>query len=173
MLAFFIVMEGYSGDIINRPTEKLQGSFYDARRSASPINSFKDPIRAGVLNLTRAISPDIVDTLTTVCLVAVLGLDTFSSMMKVLGTTVSRPFPTWLLDFQRLKKNEKEKEKYANERQEVDRIKNISANKRSAEEKAFLADAEEKRLKNGRKIHKNDKSRGTPNIFGHPPQSLV
>ena len=63
MLAFFIVMEGYSGDIINRPTEKLQGSFHDARRSASPNNSFKDPIRAGVLNLTRAISPDIVDTL--------------------------------------------------------------------------------------------------------------
>jgi len=160
MLAFFIVMEGYSGDIINRPTEKLLGSFHDARRSVSPNNSFKDPIRAGVLNLTRAISSDIVDTLTTVCLVAVLGLDSFSAMMKVLGTTVGHPFPIWLLDFQRLNYNAYQNQRRADRRQEVNRVKNMSDEDRSEEDKAFLASAEEKRLaKNQKEKERVEKKR--------------
>jgi len=80
--AQLIEMEGFGN--LEKGTENCTGSVWKAIRNALPKDLCRDPIRAGVVGLGKKISPvNDIDSLKVVCLVAVLGVDDFTSMMKV------------------------------------------------------------------------------------------
>ena len=80
--AQLIEMEGFGN--LEKGTENCTGSVWKAIRNALPKDLCRDPIRAGVVGLGKSISPvNGIDSLKVVCLVAVLGIANFTTMMKV------------------------------------------------------------------------------------------
>jgi len=80
--AQLIEMEGFGN--LGEDTKKCKGSVWKAIRNALPKDLCRDPIRGGVVGLGKKISPvNGIDSLKVVCLVAVLGIADFTSMMKI------------------------------------------------------------------------------------------
>ena len=81
-----------------------------------------------------------------------MGLENFKAMMKIgWDINVGSDFPSWLIEFKRLEKNSKQREDYAEMKQEVERIENIPEKDRTEEENDLLDYVEEKRLERNRK----------------------
>ena len=79
--AQLIEMEGF-GNL--EEDKKCKGSVWKAIRNALPKDLCRDPIRGGVVGLGKKISPvNGIDSLKVVCLMAVLGVDNFLTMMKI------------------------------------------------------------------------------------------
>jgi len=80
--AQLIEMEGFGN--LEEGTKNCKGSVWKAIRNALPKDLCRDPIRGGVVSLGKKISPvNGIDSLKVVCLVAVLGIDNFTTMMKM------------------------------------------------------------------------------------------
>ena len=80
--AQLIEMEGFGN--LEKGTENCTGSVWKAIRNALPKDLCFDPIRGGVVGLGKRISPlNGIDSLKVVCLVAVLGIVDFTTMMKI------------------------------------------------------------------------------------------
>ena len=80
--AQLIEMEGFGN--LEKGIENCTGSVWKAIRNALPKDLCRDPIRTGVAGLGKPISPvNGIDSLKVVCLVAVLGVDDFTKMMKI------------------------------------------------------------------------------------------
>jgi len=80
--AQLIEMEGFGN--LEEGAKNCTGSVWKAIRNALPKNLCSDPIRGGVVGLGKKISPvNGIDSLKVVCLVAVLGVDDFLTMMKI------------------------------------------------------------------------------------------
>ena len=87
--SFFKGIEGYDGDLA---VGVVAGSFYTARRLASPNGFFKPSVCAGVRALRHLISSRVdMSDLHVPSLLVLLGYDNFVTMLQVLGVVENEP----------------------------------------------------------------------------------